>query len=372
MARLRIAVVTAAVFGQILTGCANLLTIDRQTTLPTGTDPDSGGVAIHLDAKQRVAISKKFGAFCAEPSPDALSIAASSLGAGAAATGVGSGAAASSFSEGAASIGLRTQSITLMRDALYRVCELYYGRAFNGTIAAQMHRGYQDVLVALLAIEQLTGPAIARQAALTGDAASSGLATVGPNDPQLVRARQEAADAQTELNNANAEVGRRQDALDAADRELEKANTGSRDGVDDALEIRRTRQSELNEAKRERNAHRLTLETKTAEIQALEARAGAAGSSSASTSAQFSVEQSRELEAASIAKVTEAVSDIVLSLTEKDDVPEQCAAFLMDRRSTLYVLEHSQHANDVKQMCLDILKNRANAIIQASADEVYK
>lgn len=52
-------------------GCANIDTIDHTTTLPDQSD--KYGVAIHLDAKQRLVISKAFGIVCAEPSPDALS-----------------------------------------------------------------------------------------------------------------------------------------------------------------------------------------------------------------------------------------------------------------------------------------------------------
>ena len=70
---------------------------------------------------------------CAEPSPDALSSFASSISGSAAVTGEGSGSLASALSEAAGSIGLRTQSITLMRDALYRVCEAYYNGAISIT-----------------------------------------------------------------------------------------------------------------------------------------------------------------------------------------------------------------------------------------------
>ena len=64
-------------------GCANATTIDRTTTLVgDGDNPKLNGTVIHLDAKQRVAVWKEFGIFCAEPSPDALSTVASSLGAG--------------------------------------------------------------------------------------------------------------------------------------------------------------------------------------------------------------------------------------------------------------------------------------------------
>jgi hypothetical protein len=112
----------AAIALCLLTGlaCANLGSIRRRTALPAaeGRNP---GKAIHLDIRQRLAISKvdEYGVqiFCAEPSPDALSAFASSAGGGASVRGQGSASAAQSFSEAASSVGLRTQSITLMRDS---------------------------------------------------------------------------------------------------------------------------------------------------------------------------------------------------------------------------------------------------------------
>ena len=108
-----------------LQGCANLGTVDRITTLPSNKDKDKDGVAIHLDAKQRLVISKAFGIVCAEPSPDALSAFAASFGASSASPGTDAVSLAAAFQSTTASIGLRTQSITLMRDALYRICEAY-------------------------------------------------------------------------------------------------------------------------------------------------------------------------------------------------------------------------------------------------------
>ncbi len=61
-----------------LSGCANFQTVSRQTTLPGG----SGGLAIHLDAQQRLVVVNALGRYCTEPSPDALAAYASSLGLG--------------------------------------------------------------------------------------------------------------------------------------------------------------------------------------------------------------------------------------------------------------------------------------------------
>lgn len=105
---------------------------------------------------------------CAEPSPDAIT--AASLAASAAANAPGQGAAQANLalSQSAASIGIRTPSIQLLRDGMYRLCEAFQ----NGAIQADDYQGmlqqYQQMVVGLVAIEQLTGTVRAPQVALSG------------------------------------------------------------------------------------------------------------------------------------------------------------------------------------------------------------
>ena len=189
----------------IFAGCANINSISRTTSLP------GGGLAVHMDAKQRAIIAKDFGAVCAEPSPDALSAYASSLGAGLAVPSKGSASIAQALTETSASIGLRTQSITLMRDALYRICEAYYSKAINGAQVAALLARSQDLSLAVLAVEQLTGTVAARQVGLAG---TSG-ATASSNLAHL----------QSLLDNVRNDEQRKIDALKVAndDRDAKKA-----------------------------------------------------------------------------------------------------------------------------------------------------
>lgn len=104
---------------------------------------------------------------CAEPSPDAMAAVAASLAASGSAGGTNpaSGALSASVSESAAFVGLRTQTIQLLRDGFYRMCEGYMSGALTAEDFSIMQRRYQANMLALLAIEQLTGamksPAIA-------------------------------------------------------------------------------------------------------------------------------------------------------------------------------------------------------------------
>lgn len=155
-------------------GCANVNTLARSSSTPM-----AGGrsKAIHLDAQQRLVVftAKKY---CAEPSPDALAAYAAALGLSGSKLPGDSLAASGALNSVAGSIGLRTQSITLMRDTLYRNCEA----AFNGylsdeQVAIMMSRS-QDLTAVILAIEQLTGAVAAPPVTLNTGGTSSSASTL--------------------------------------------------------------------------------------------------------------------------------------------------------------------------------------------------
>ncbi|MGH8603978.1 MAG: hypothetical protein ACREXR_14780, partial [Gammaproteobacteria bacterium] len=81
---------------------------------------------------------------------------------------------AGSLSESGSNIGLRTQTIQLLRDSMYRLCEAY----LSGVIGAEEYRRlllrYQNSTIALLAVEQLTGAVPPRQIILRSDEAGGG------------------------------------------------------------------------------------------------------------------------------------------------------------------------------------------------------
>ena len=116
-----------------MTGCsvADFNTVGRKTILSKGEE----GVAIHLDAQQRLVLhnAKRF---CAEPSPDALQAYAASLGLSGTDPAKGAASLSGAQQSIAGGIGLRTQSITILRDALYRMCE-----AYNNGVLGDSHGG---------------------------------------------------------------------------------------------------------------------------------------------------------------------------------------------------------------------------------------
>lgn len=182
--------------------------------------PDS---AILIDAKQR-GIFTRNARMCAEPSPDALSALAASNKLDLATPQGTSIGEALSISEAAGSIGLRTQSIQLMRDHMYRLCEAFQNGAITPFTFELLHRRFQTTMVAILAIEQLTG--VARPPAVV----LGGSSTAGDADAvvKLTATREDAAKAVTSAQAGYDAAVAKEDAaktdVDSAQKALDAAN----------------------------------------------------------------------------------------------------------------------------------------------------
>ncbi|MDE2385264.1 MAG: hypothetical protein KGO53_11660 [Alphaproteobacteria bacterium] len=154
--RLLSAIVAAA----YLSACTSS-TIYRQSTL--------GDVnVLSVDAKQRLVLEgmgpdhKRV--VCAEPSPDAIVASAAELAASGSAP-LGSAAAnarlGAAYGETAASVGVRTETIQVLRDGYFRLCEAY----LNGAIGAKEYKltlaFIDEFIVTVVAIETLGGKVVA-------------------------------------------------------------------------------------------------------------------------------------------------------------------------------------------------------------------
>lgn len=165
-----------------IAGCANLNSIYRTFDISSGESTMS-------DIRQRAilvapneTITKKYDptgkyvreeqikkgtVVCAEPSPDAMASLAYELAAKGGYPGKASGELAFAMQDGAAFTGIRTQSIQLLRDFGYRLCESYMSGSISAPQYDLLMRRFQKNTVALLAIEQLTGTVKAPPIALT-------------------------------------------------------------------------------------------------------------------------------------------------------------------------------------------------------------
>jgi hypothetical protein len=124
--------------------------------------------------------------FCVEPSPDVFTVLASSIGAEASAMKSPSIDAniaakfAATFSENAATIE-RTQTINILREVMYRNCERYLSGAISETEFIVQAARDQQLIVQVLAVEQITGVARAQSTALLNlsNAAAGGVTDAG-------------------------------------------------------------------------------------------------------------------------------------------------------------------------------------------------
>lgn len=129
-------------------------------------------------------------AVCSEPSPDAAAAVAASL---AASGGTPATAGAASLraalavaqSESVASIGLRTQTIQLMRDAYFRACEGLLNGVVDEDDYGIILANADAITISLAAIEALSGggrvaPPVAVSASAPGVSADGATVTAGP------------------------------------------------------------------------------------------------------------------------------------------------------------------------------------------------
>ena len=241
-------VLVGVMSGVALSGCANLFTSTKDIDLEKNS--------YALDVKQRVVVSKKLDLYgdgkvlqvvCTEPSPDALTTISATAGADVAsqiarasstqtdgnsdeqnARAQNSRSVTAALAEQGAFVGLRTQSIQLLRDTMYRLCEGYASGAVSPAEFAAMQRRYQSTMLGLLAIEQLTRPVVAAQVVLASTASSA--AGARPDDAQVDKLRTRLdglvaadADAKVKFEKAKSDHETAEQALAANIKQAEEA-----------------------------------------------------------------------------------------------------------------------------------------------------
>ncbi len=147
--------------------------------------------SLSVDARQRVILTTDQGGpdgnkhvVCAEPSPDVFATAAISAALNVK-TGTEQLGGGLSRAETAGALGMRTQTIQLLRDGLYRACEAYMNGVIEGDEYRKIISAYDEVLITLMAVESLTQqirtppPAIGTQSGTTPEAEGTGTASDG-------------------------------------------------------------------------------------------------------------------------------------------------------------------------------------------------
>jgi hypothetical protein len=233
-----------------LVSCAsigNLAAVNKKETLGSGFGSKSPA-GVFIDAEQRAVLSNQrtdrdLRVVCAEPAPDALSAIAAQ--AGVSVSDISNAVSAEGgVSEAAANIGLRTQTIQTLRDGFYRVCEAY----MNGLSEEQysiMLRRFQTNMIALLAIEQLTG------SVKGGDAVVSAAAGSGMNYREQYLQR--AAIASSEQTRLSTEISQTNEEISFLEDLNADCESGGSDSGCSTAEVER-RGREINDLRAQRRA----------------------------------------------------------------------------------------------------------------------
>jgi transcription antitermination factor NusG len=171
---------------------------------------------------------------CAEPSPDAMASLAYELAAKGGAAGKASGELGFAMHDSAAFTGIRTQSIQLLRDFGYRLCESHLSGAITSAQYDLLMRRFQKNTVALLAIEQLTGTVKSIPIVLT----SSGKVEATKSLAEQRVEREKIGDQISDLEKQIEGIKKRRDEAKTAD---PKADTATTDGQIASLDGKATR-----------------------------------------------------------------------------------------------------------------------------------
>jgi hypothetical protein len=292
-----------------LVGCANMNSVYRDFNV------DDGKGAM-VDIKQRAVIvsrrtsgtgSIQYPIVCAEPSPDALSAYAAQLAAEAKLPSEVTVKLAGGFQEGSSFVGLRTQSIQLLRDGLYRLCEGYMNGAFTPIQYDLLMRRYQKYMVTLLGIEQLTGTIRAPAVAIN----TQGIAEVSRSISAM----------RDETNKINANIA-----------DLKKATEGIKD---------EKKKEELN-----KQIESLTEDKKAIEKGIENARGFVTGGSTTVNISGLPTHSSeRDIQA-----VSNAVKDIVISAITMEEAGSLCYAYLYDGKA--------DNNSALSQMCKQFFESK--------------
>ncbi len=321
-----------------ISGCANLNSIFHEFDVD-GIDKRS----VSIDAKQRVVLGTKYGV-CAEPSPDAMSVLSSAIAAGVDIPDKVGADFSSSLSESGSNIGLRTQTIQLLRDSMFRLCEGYVNGALSPSTFKLLHRRYQNSMLGLLAIEQLTGTIASGQVVLnSGSSVDAG--------EHLIKLQESVESARTDFEENKKTREKLEEDLKSSEENRKSLETelatlkAALPKDDNAIEQKGT---EISESKKSEEESRLNLEiSKVTEVESesvlasLKRLRDAAKNPSLSTSASGVLVYQQASTAESIASIAPSVVAIVESIVGADYRQETCLELMRD-------LVTSVPAEDVK------------------------
>ncbi|HYG90352.1 MAG TPA: hypothetical protein VD978_29300 [Azospirillum sp.] len=298
-----------------LGGCAELNSIHRTS----GHDPAN---TILVDAKQRAINVTHVGGrtvICAEKSPDVFSVLSAS---GAVGAQILDKAINASFagSESGANIGLRTQLSQAQSELLYRLCEYYSAGIMSAAEVETEVRRFQNTIVGMLAIEQLTGYARPTIVAIGGSANADTGDKLAEAQKELEEARNSEASATTGLKSASEKASKAKQAWEAKQKEVSDAADDKKKALqDEADKLKAAYDSaQADVAKARKSADDATANRVAKEEYRNATRAVSAGAGS--SAAQFYAAPQSVESAQAVASAVENILDMIVHQTFTTDL----------------------------------------------------
>ncbi len=340
----------------------------------------TGGDHSHIaytDAKQSATVIQvdKDGVMraCAARSPDVLAAlstagsASGNLSQGQLSLGLaGAGASA----ESVASFGLRTQLTQTQIELLYQLCiEALNGKITNDQLATELHR-YQNTMVSMLAIEQLTGYAKPSIVAVGGYASTGATKDLLELQKMNDTARDAVAKAQAKSQDADATAQTKKLAADKAKADLDKLKQQTppapaadlktaQDASDKANAELTAAQKAQNDAKAsladaQKNQDVIAATLKKAQSD-LDTAAGSSAPQFNNPSSSFYVSASAD----AAKEIAAAVRDIQQTQLWQSFVTDDCLRFLLHGRDTDFPLEETKKS-DLYDFCKKQIETAAD------------
>lgn len=324
-----------------MSGCASWNSIYREFNVADGDSP-------MVDIRQRAVLvspyewkatngdTRKGTIVCAEPSPDAMASLAYELAVKGGTLNKANGEVAYAMQDGAAFTGVRTQSIQLLRDFGYRLCESYMSGGITQSQYELLLRRFQKNAVALLAIEQLTGAIKAPPIVLTSNGSA-----------EVTRSVAGQIDLRDKLKDDIAELEKQRDAL-AKTRDEKKKKDKEADVSKEAEEIALL-DKKITDLKKDLKDINSTLESAKGVL--------AGGHVEAHL---ISVSESSNRSDEHIKAVAGVVYDIAKDIVLSDDTTQIC----------LSVLQSTNEVKDIYKWCVKYLNDLAQTNKERSDLEI--
>lgn len=182
-----------------------------------------------IDIKQRAVLSSGR-MTCAEPSPDALAAYAGELAAKADVVGKGGAQFSGAYQEVASFVGQRTQTIQLLRDQMFRLCEA----RMNGVISEDQYQMLlvrnQKFTVMLMSIEQLTGGKSVPVVALTSKSSAELIGDIEADRKSLKEAEDKKKALEAKTPKPEKEIAEQDAVIKALNERIAKGNASIASG----------------------------------------------------------------------------------------------------------------------------------------------